>query len=227
MNFQELFSGTGQASLGAFEVVRGLGMAFALGQVAAWLYAYTHSGLSYSKGFVQSIILLCVIVSLSMMVIGSNLIVAFGLIGALSVIRFRNILKDTRDTAFIFFALVVGMATGTESYRLAIVGSCVYFCLLLYLYWSDFGSRYTDDGFLRFDVETSLLSRSDLEGIFSRHCRSTRLLSQRFDETERGELAYRLTMRDPDRSQEMIIELSQVSGVGHVTFVLQEEEAEV
>ena len=82
-------------------------LAFVLSQVIAWVYIYTHAGLSYSRAFVQSIILLSVIISVSMMVIGNSLAIAFGLIGALSVIRFRNVLKDTRDTSFIFAALVV------------------------------------------------------------------------------------------------------------------------
>ena len=111
------------ASLAFDEAVIGLIMAFVLGQVAAWLYVYTHVGLSYSRAFVQSIIILTVVLCMGMMVIGNNIAIAFGLIGALAVIRFRNILKDTRDTAFIFFTLIVGLATGTGRYRLAILGT--------------------------------------------------------------------------------------------------------
>jgi len=86
------------------------------------------------------------------MVIGNNLAVAFGLIGALSVIRFRNVLKDTRDTAFIFIALTIGMATGTRIYVISGVGILVLSLVLLYLHWTSFGSRHTSDGFLRFTI---------------------------------------------------------------------------
>ena len=79
------------------EIFTALLLAFLLAQCAAWVYVYTHMGLSYSKAFVQSIILLSIIVSMGMMVIGNNIVVAFGLIGAFAIVRFRNVLKDTRD----------------------------------------------------------------------------------------------------------------------------------
>jgi len=164
---------------------------------------------------------------LAMMVIGSNIVIAFGLIGALAVIRFRNILKDTRDTAFIFFALVVGMAAGTGSYRLAVFGTALFCVVLLYLHWSYFGSRHTSDGFVRFHIEVGQVGRTALQSILNRYCRSTHLVSQRFQEAGRGEIAYRLTMRDPARADQLVDELQHLEGVSHVTFVLHEEQAEV
>ena len=85
-------------------------LAFVLGQLLAWLYYFTHTGLSYSRSFVQSLILITVIVAIVMSTIAGSFVVAVGLMGALSIIRFRNIIKDTRDIAFIFCALVIGMA---------------------------------------------------------------------------------------------------------------------
>ena len=161
----------------------GMLLAFVLGQLAAWVYMYTHAGISYSRSFVQSIILLTVIISLSMMVIGNNIIVAFGLIGALAVIRFRNVLKDTRDTAFIFFALIVGMAAGTHAYMLAIWGTAAFCAVLFYLHWTDFGSRHTGDGFLRFNVAPNEVDQTLLESSLRRHCRSIQLLSTRLHES--------------------------------------------
>ncbi len=205
----------------------GLLLAFICGQLAAWMYIYTHWGLSYSRAFVQSIILLTIIVCLAMMIIGNNIAIAFGLIGALSVIRFRNILKDTRDTAFIFFALVVGMATGTGSYPLAILGTGVFCMVLLYLHWVHFGSRYTGDGFVRFHLELGKSGREVLQVLLDRYCRASHLVSQRFEESGQGELAFQLTMRDPTRADDFVEELKALDGVSNVTFVLHEEHAEV
>jgi hypothetical protein len=95
-------------------------LAFVLGQVVAWTYTYTHSGLSYARSFTQSLVLMTLVVSLVMLVIGNSIATAFGLLGALALIRFRNVLKDTRDTVFVFISLVVGMAVGTQRY-LAVV----------------------------------------------------------------------------------------------------------
>ncbi len=202
-------------------------LAFILGQVVAWVYVYTHQGLSYSRAFVQSIILLTIIICLAMMVIGSQIVIAFGLIGALSVIRFRNILKDTRDTAFIFFSLIIGMASGTGAFQLAFLGVFFFTCVLLYLHWTQFGSRNTSDGFLRFNIAAGEMIQEKIMKLLRRHCRRTQLVSQRFQEDGSGEIAFRLAMRDPNRSDAMIEEMQDISGLSNVTFVLHEDQSEV
>ena len=123
-------------------------LAFVLGQVLAWIYIYTHSGLSYSRSFTQSLVLMTIIVCLVMFVIGNNLITAFGLLGALALIRFRNVLKDTRDTVFVFMALVTGMAVGTQRYMIAILGMVAMGLVVLYLNATSFGSLGRYDGYL-------------------------------------------------------------------------------
>lgn len=230
MDILGALSSFGASEPGVFGLERAifsLLMAFVCAQLAAWAYVYTHAGLSYSRAFVQSIILLTIIVSLAMMVIGNNIVIAFGLIGALSVIRFRNILKDTRDTAFIFFALIIGMATGTGSYSLALLGTGVFCALLLYLHWSQFGSRHTGDGFVRFHVEEGTQPRGAIQQLLERYCHSTHLVSQRFQEAGQGELSYRLVMRDPARADRLIEEMNALEGISHAVFVLQEDQSEV
>jgi len=215
------------ASVPLGDMLSGLLLAFVLGQLAAWVYVYTHSGLSYSRSFVQSIILLTVIVCLGMMVIGNNVVIAFGLIGALAVIRFRNILKDTRDTAFIFFALVVGMATGTGSYMLAVVGTLAFVAILLYLAWSGFGTRHSGDGYVRLQIDSVGDGHQRLREAIRQYCRSSHLVSQRLQESGVSEVAYRLTMRDPAQADEMIRDLRDIEGISKVSFVFQEEQIEV
>lgn len=202
-------------------------LAFVLGQMAAWSYIYTHQGLSYSRAFVQSVVLLTMIVCMAMMVIGSNIVIAFGLIGALSVIRFRNVLKDTRDTAFIFFALIMGMATGTANYKLAVLGGVVFCTVLFYLHWTGFGSRHTSDGFLRFQTRVGETGLQPVNELLYRYCRTSQLISQRFQESGVGEIAFRLAMRDPARGDEMVDELQALEGISNITFVLHEDQAEV
>ena len=106
-------------------------LAFVLGQAIAWIYAWSHSGLSYSRTYTQSLVLMTIVVSLVMMVIGNSIVTAFGLLGALALIRFRNVLKDTRDTVFVFMSLVVGMSVGTQRFQLAhhrYGGPCCWSC---------------------------------------------------------------------------------------------------
>lgn len=205
----------------------GLGLAFVIGQTSAWLYIYTHVGLSYSRAFVQSIVILTVVLSMGMMVIGNNIAIAFGLIGALAVIRFRNILKDTRDTAFIFFTLIVGLATGTGRYSLAIIGAAVFCTVVLYLHWTQLGSRDTSDGFIRFRFDLRRMAPDTIQEALLRYCRTTTLVSQRFPESGDGEVAYRLVMRNPRRAEEFVDYIRGLSGVSQVSFVLHEEQTEV
>ena len=80
------------------------------------------------------------VVSLVMYVIGNSIITAFGLLGALALIRFRNVLKDTRDTVFVFIALVTGMAVGSQRYMTAIVGTIALLLATFYLTTTSFGT---------------------------------------------------------------------------------------
>ena len=104
------------------EILINLTLSFILGVVVSLIYKRTHKGLSYSQSFMITNIFVSVIVCMVIMIIGNNLARAFALVGALSIIRFRTVVKDTKDTAYIFWALAVGMASGTGSYFLALAG---------------------------------------------------------------------------------------------------------
>ena len=103
-------------------------------------YRYTHKSTSYSQGYVHSLALLGLITTLIMVVIGSNIARAFSLVGALSIIRFRNAIKDTRDVAYIFFVMAVAMACGTRFYTMAIIATGINCTVMLALFISNFGS---------------------------------------------------------------------------------------
>ena len=91
-------------------LVLGLLLSFLLGQIVAWVYMLTHSGLSYSRSFVTALVVTPVIVSLVMVVLANNLVTAFGLMAVFAIVRFRNILRDTLDTSYILTVLFIGMA---------------------------------------------------------------------------------------------------------------------
>ena len=108
-----------------------LTLAFILGVTVSLTYKKTHKGLSYSQSFMITNIFVAVIVCMVIMIIGNSLARAFALVGALSIIRFRTVVKDTKDTAYIFWSLAVGMASGTGSYFLAIAGNGVLIVIAL------------------------------------------------------------------------------------------------
>ena len=98
-----------------------LGLAFLLTLVVAKVYQITYRGVSFSPSFMHTLVLTGMVIAAVMIIIGSNIARAFSLVGALSIIRFRNAVKDTRDVAFIFLAMGVGMACGTGFFMISII----------------------------------------------------------------------------------------------------------
>jgi hypothetical protein len=107
------------------DIAIAMALSFLLSSMVAWVYRFTHRNVSYSQSYVQTLVVLGMLISLIMLVVGSNIARAFALVGALSVVRFRNAIKETRDVGFIFLVMGVGMATGTRFYTLAIVAAVV------------------------------------------------------------------------------------------------------
>ena len=213
-------------SLGA--AVLTLLLAFVLGQVIAWTYAWTHSGLSYSRSYTQSLVLMTIVVSLVMLVIGDSLVTAFGLLGALALIRFRNVLKDTRDTVFVFMALVVGMAVGTQRFQLAILGTVILLLIVIYLNATSFGTLGRYDGYLTLRVSAAGRGRHEPTDLLKRFCRAFKQISTRQSgEEESAEFVFQVGLRDRERSAELLRELRRIDGVIHASLVLRSEMSEI
>lgn len=96
-------------------------------------YRLSHSGSVYSAKFNVSLAALTVITTMVMIVIGNNIALSLGMVGALSIVRFRTAIKDSRDTVYIFWTIVVGICCGSGDYLIAAVGSAVVFAVLLVL----------------------------------------------------------------------------------------------
>jgi hypothetical protein len=99
--------------------------ALAMGGAVAWIYDRTDRGGDRGMSFPTTLLLLCALVAMVTQVIGDNVARAFSLVGALSIVRFRTVVRDTRDTAFVIFSVVVGMAIGARNLWLALIGLIV------------------------------------------------------------------------------------------------------
>jgi hypothetical protein len=210
-------------------VLLSLLLAFVLGQVMAWVYYFTHSGLSYSRTFVQSLVLVTIVVALVMAVIGDNIIRAFGLMGALAIIRFRNVVKDPRDIVFIFCALVVGMAAGSQRYAIAVVGVIMLSVTAIYLYLTAFGTHEPHNGFLRFSFPGHIGPDHPVTGILKRFCGNFTLISVQdsgFGSAE-VEYAYQLMIKSAAKNEQMLSDLEKVEGIGNISLTMQEQLLEV
>jgi hypothetical protein len=99
-----------------------LGVAVLLGGVVAWIYRFTRGSDEAAPTFPVTLVLLSALIAMVTQVIGDNIARAFSLVGALSIVRFRTVVRDTQDTAFVIFAVVVGMAVGGRDLVVAGVG---------------------------------------------------------------------------------------------------------
>lgn len=198
--------------------------AFLLGVLISLVYRYTHKGISYSQSFVQTLVFLTFVIAIVMMVIGSNIARAFSLVGALSIIRFRTVVKDTRDIAFVFFALAVGMAAGAGSYLVGGIG-CLFGCVVaLGLYWVDYGSRERHYHLLRYRVEADLQDNPAYKEIFDRYCSSTCLVSVRsLRQGQAVEVAQHIRLRRRARASDLVRDLKEIEGVDRVVLLVPDE----
>jgi hypothetical protein len=139
-------------SFDVIQVVLNLLAATGLSLLAALVYRRTHHGLSYSQGFVVSMVFVSVIACGAIMVIGSSIARAFGLVGALSIIRYRTVVKDTRDASFIFLALVAGFAAGTGNFLIGALTVATVLALALVIHRFRFGVLKEHDFILTFSL---------------------------------------------------------------------------
>jgi len=225
MLFESDFGGTSGGPETALFIVL---LSFVIGHFIGWIYMWTHKGLSYSHTFVASLVVIPVIVALMMMLMAGSIVVAFGLLAVFAVVRFRNVLKDTRDTTFILWAIMEGLGVGTMRYSTSLVGALGVAVVLLYLRMTAFGIRHRYDAVLTLQLTGNLVGGvATLKQILDRHTSLARLASQRRLTDEGLDLSYRLLLRDPSRYDELQWALKQTEGFQRVALFMREDESEM
>jgi Domain of unknown function (DUF4956) len=199
---------------------------FLLTHVVSWVYLRTHRGVSYSGTMARSLIILSLIVALVMLVIGNNIARAFGLFGALALIRFRTPVKDANDTVFLFFAVAIGIATGTSNILVGGIGTLTICAIILYLTATGFGNPLDHDGLLRFHLPVSGGPDKDIQTILGRYCDRFNLLHIR--EVEGGsavEMSYQVKLVDLQESSQLATEIKAFNDVSKLSLLMQDNEA--
>ncbi|MFJ9391780.1 DUF4956 domain-containing protein [Nocardioides sp. NPDC101246] len=215
LDFQDLSS-----TFTVFDIVASLTLSFVLSAIIGYVYRATHKNVSYSQSYVQTLVLAGMVVSLIMLVVGSNIARAFALVGALSVIRFRNAVKETRDVGFIFLVMAIGMTTGTRFYLLAIAAT-VMICLVLVLM--------NKFNWFKLDVQRQVVKvqvppepeyTSNVEDLMIQHCSDFELVST--ESVRSGaliELYYTAQLKKGSSSRELLQALSAVNSGQRVTVL--------
>ena len=128
MTFSDVFKSSFLSNINSFstlDVLLALGLAFVIGLFIFLIYKKTYQGVMYSDSFGVSLIAMAMITSLVIIAVTSNVVLSLGMVGALSIVRFRTAIKEPMDIAFLFWAIAVGIVLGAGLLPLAIIGSVI------------------------------------------------------------------------------------------------------
>lgn len=215
-------SGTGMFS--TWDLMLALVTSFVCCLILGYAYKQTHRGLSYSSSFVHTMIIMGVTVAVIMMIIGSNIARAFSLVGALSIIRFRTAIKDSRDVAFIFMTMAVGMAAGTGFGKTAIIFTVVGSVMVYFLHRFDIGAMTTREVLLKMHLPENMDYHVALNEIAVKYLHDQTLLSV---ESIRGgtllELVYSVIFKHGVDQGRFLEEVRLLNGNNKVALLLGRE----
>jgi hypothetical protein len=203
-------------------------LCFLLSTLIAITYEKTFRGLSYSRNFVQSMILGSIAAGMVMQAIGDNLARGLGMLGALAIIRFRTSFKDPRDIVFMFAAIAAGISCGVFGYGIAVIGSLGFCAAAALLYFSPLGEYRYYDGLLRFNMDSDSPDRAGLEEVLGKGCRTFALITLR--ETSQGarlEYAYHVKLRRGATRDSLVDGIRRLASARDVSLMLQETTVEV
>jgi len=204
------------------EIILNLIFAFFLGFVISLVYKKTHKGLSYSQSFVLTTVFVAVIVAMVIMVIGNNLARAFALVGALSIIRFRTVVKDTKDTAYIFWSLAAGMSAGTGNYFLATCGTLIISMIAFVLNFTNYGSIFKSEFIIQFRSQNldSDKNKKEYEAIFKKYCKVSTLLNAEVSgDNSSLRLSFDIVLKEDMSYDNFIKDLSKLKSLSEVVAV--------
>lgn len=220
-DFQNVLS----MSLSIGEVVENLLVSLICALLISFFYRLTYRGPGISYSFVNSLIVLALITSVVIMVIGNNLARAFGLVGAMSIIRFRTAIKETQDIIFIFFALSIGMASGVGLHALALASTIFIGMILFVLTKLNAVSPSKKDFLLQFIFKTNDgYEEAPFLSIFQKYCKSSKLINTKaMMEDDSLELSYHIVLKDAKFTTEFVSQLKKSKGVHSVNLFFDEE----
>ncbi len=202
------------------DVVLVLTLSFLLSAFIGWVYQSTHRGTSYTQSFVFTLVMNGMIVALVMLIVGSNIARAFSLVGALSIIRFRNAVKETRDVGFIFFTMAIGMAIGTRFYSLGVISAVVISLAVILMTRLNWFEREMTTQILRIYVPTDTSFDLLFDSTFLKYTSVSELISvDTIQDETLTELVYSIGIKKSTLMQDFIAEIKKLNGNNKVTLI--------
>ena len=189
-----------------------------LGICVAFTYEKTSRDVDRPDNFLQALILVTIVAAMIMQAIGDSLARGLGMIGALSIIRFRTTIRDPRNIVFMFSAIAIGIACGVMGFTVAIFGT-IGFCLTAFLLrFSSFSEKQKLFGILKLKFYKVEGNHAALENVLKVHCSDFAIVKKEFG-TGTGKKSnlitytYRVKMRDPFAAQKLVDDVDDLYGV--------------
>jgi len=199
-----------------------ISVATVLSMVIYISYWYTHTGTSYSGKFNVSLVTITILTCTVMTVIGNNIALSLGMAGALSIVRFRTAIKDSRDTAYIFWAVIIGLCSGVADFWTAVIGSCAVFIILLIM------GKVRNENRILLIIKGNRSLEKDIEGIVFKHFNRKALLRVKNTTVESLEMIYELDRRTYNLTYKGGKNITQLlyekEGMEYVNIVTQNDE---
>ena len=225
MTFQDIFKSSfleNMTSVSLVDMVIAMLLAFGLGLFIFLVYKRSFAGVMYSSSFGVTLVALTMITTLVILAVTSNVVLSLGMVGALSIVRFRTAIKDPRDTTYIFWAIAVGVCCGICDYLIAGIGSAVIFCLMVLI-----GNVRGNDRYLLI-VRTSGTPDTRVEELMQSYYQNKARLRVKNTASQQSEYIYELSasvLNKHGGSEEISNELYALAGVQNVNLVCQNDES--
>ena len=203
-------------------------LSFVLSLLVGWVYKITHRGTSYTQSYVQTLVMMSMVVAVIMLVVGSNIARAFSLVGALSIIRFRNAVKETRDVGYLFFAMAIGMACGTRFYLLAIYSTLIICGLMWAMAKLNLFAKEVREQILKIRLPGDMPYDTIFNTVFSRYLVRADLITM--ETVQAGmltELVYGIEFKRGVNPQALMEEVRKLNDNNKVTLITAQHEVDL
>ena len=195
-----------------------------LGILIGVIYKLTYRGEFYSENFCHTLVIVCTVISMIILVIGTNVARAFSLAGALSIVRFRTSIRDPKDVAYIFMAMATGLAVGADYYLPAIIFIAVMGAALFFLNVIKLGSKNNPTKRLKITIPDNIEFEGLFDDIMKKYCNYYTMKGLKT--TNLGtlfEVIYVVDLKDNINQKEFFDEIRAINGNLTIALMYQEQ----
>ena len=215
---QKAFANMALTSDDIFNITFSMLIAVVIGIIISQVYRLTHRGVNYELTFMTSLIILAPIVALVMLFIRGNLVLSLGLVGSLSIIRFRTPIKDTRDMVYLFWVIAVGLGAGTFNWSMVALASFIILIVIFVLYLIKYGRSQNQD-YILVVSGTSDYDQEPIREIIQKYTSNAKMRSQVINE-ELWEVVYELHLGDTREPLDNLLKsLKEINSIGSVSLL--------